>query len=130
MIRVNVKPLSVNRAWLGRRRKSKEYRLYEEFLHKNLPTKAAIPKRGKLVAYYRAGFSNAGNDWDNFIKPFQDILGKQYGFNDNRIQFAIVEKCAVPKGEEFLEFSFAKYSNKKMQEVIDTYKEVFNVEDI
>jgi len=43
-------------------------------------------------------------DWDNPIKPFQDILQKRYGFNDKDIFRAVVEKVKTHKGEEFVYF--------------------------
>ena len=103
MQRIPVKPLTVNRAWKGRRFKTDEYKAFEIHVKSKLK-KMDIPE-GELEITLNWGFSNYGaSDWDNPIKPFQDCLQKCLGFNDNRIKRAIVEKFKVPKGEEYIEF--------------------------
>ena len=99
---LNIKPLSVNDAWQGRRVKSKEYRSYEADILKLL--RPMVIPEGPLELYLKWGFSSAGSDWDNPIKPFQDCLQKKYNFNDNRVVRAITEKVKVKKGDEFIEF--------------------------
>tara|TARA_R110000851_G_scaffold283661_1_gene437232 strand:- start:271 stop:594 length:324 start_codon:yes stop_codon:yes gene_type:complete len=99
---LNIKPLSVNDAWQGRRVKSKKYRNYEADILKLL--RPMIVPEGPLELYLKWGFSSAGSDWDNPIKPFQDCLQKKYDFNDNRVVKAITEKVKVKKGDEFIEF--------------------------
>jgi Holliday junction resolvase RusA-like endonuclease len=106
---LNIKPLSVNDAWQGRRVKSKKYRQYESDILKLLRP-MAVPD-GPLELYLKWGFSSAGSDWDNPIKPFQDCLQKKYDFNDNRVARAVTEKVKVKKGEEFIEFSIKKLEN-------------------
>jgi hypothetical protein len=44
-------------------------------------------------------------DWDNPIKPTQDIIAKKYGFNDRRILKGTVIKNVVKKGEGYFTFS-------------------------
>lgn len=101
-MRLDIKPLSVNEAWRGRRVKTQKYRNYERDILKLLrPIK--IPG-GPLELYLKWGFSSAGSDWDNPIKPFQDCLQKKYDFNDNRVVRALTEKVKVKRGEEFIEF--------------------------
>jgi Holliday junction resolvase RusA-like endonuclease len=108
MITLNIKPLSVNSAWLGRRFKSKEYKRYTKDVNLLLPPSMDVPE-GKLTVYYNFYFSNAGSDWDNAIKQITDIVCKKYGFNDNRIYKGIVEKFIVPKGSECIKFEFKSY---------------------
>lgn len=102
MIKIGIKPLSVNATWKGRRYKTKEYKAYERAILLSLP-KFPIPN-GKLKIYLEFGFSNKSSDWDNPIKPFQDILQKKYDFNDSRIYEAEVLKKIVPKGSEYVKF--------------------------
>ena len=59
---------------------------------------------GRLKIVLKFGFSSKLADWDNPIKPFQDILQKKYKFNDSQIYKAIVIKEIVKKGNEFIEF--------------------------
>lgn len=73
-----------------------------------LPKAAEIPE-GLLVAHYEFGVSNSASDWDNGVKPFQDVLQKKYGFDDRRIFRAVVEKVKVKKGSEYIKFSFSPY---------------------
>lgn len=54
--------------------------------------------------YYEFGMSNSQSDWDNPIKPLQDILQKRYNFNDKDIYEANVKKVKVKKGEEYIKF--------------------------
>ena len=90
MIKVDVKPLSVNKAWQGRRFKTPEYKAYEKHLLLILP-RADVPQ-GPLKAFYEFGQSNSLADWDNPIKAFQDVLQKKYGFNDRDILEAHVKR--------------------------------------
>ena len=103
MIKINIKPLSVNDAWKGKKFKTPKYNKYIRDLLLLLP-KMEVPT-GKLIARYEFGFSSRGSDWDNPVKPLQDILQKKYGFNDSLIYEAKVIKKIVPKGEEYLKFS-------------------------
>ena len=101
-MRVNIKPLSVNEVWQGRRFKTPIYKKYENELLFMLP-KIKIPE-GKLELTIVFGFSSSASDWDNPIKPFQDILQKRYSFNDSRVYKATIIKEIVKKGQEFIEF--------------------------
>ena len=102
-MRINIKPLSVNQVWQGRRFKTPIYKKYENELLFMLP-KLEIPE-GKLQLTIIFGFSSSASDWDNPIKPFQDILQKRYGFNDSRVYKATIIKEIVKKGQEFIEFN-------------------------
>lgn len=100
---IKIKPLSVNKCWQGKRYKTIDYKRFEKDALLLLPKKLEIPK-GKLKIYIKWGFSSSASDYDNPIKPFQDILQLKYKFNDNRIFKAIIEKEIVKKGDEFIEF--------------------------
>lgn len=106
--KVNIKPLSVNEAWQGRKFKSPKYKVYEqELLYKLPPTKInwdKLPIELSLVV----GLSNMASDIDNIVKPFVDVLQKKYEFNDKYIFRLIVEKKLVVKGAEFIEFYIKK----------------------
>lgn len=101
-----VKPLSVNNCWQGKRFKTPEYKAYEKMLLYLLP-KITVPE-GKLKISFVFGFSSSASDWDNPIKPLQDILQKKYGFNDKNIHEATVKKVLVKKGQEFFEFEITE----------------------
>jgi predicted transcriptional regulator with HTH domain len=100
--RVEIKPLSVNSAWRGRRFKTPEYSKYERDLLFILP-RIAMPEPPYQI-YFKFGFSSASSDWDNCVKTTQDILSKKYKFNDKLIKRAVVEVEQVKKGYEYFEF--------------------------
>lgn len=103
-----IKPLSVNQAWQGRRFKSPKYKEFESRVLGLLPTDVEIPE-GKLTITLKWGVSSPLFDWDNPIKPFQDILQKKYDFNDNRVFRAIIDKELVKRGEEYISFNIEKW---------------------
>lgn len=101
-MKVQIKPLSVNDAYRGRRFQSKDYICYCTDLLRLLP-KMVIPE-GPLQIKLVFGLSNKASDIDNPVKPFVDVLQKAYGFNDKMIYKLDVEKKIVKKGEEFIDF--------------------------
>ena len=101
-ITVNIKPMSVNEAWKGKRYKTNEYKQYTTDLMWLLP-KIKLPEPPYQIRF-EFGFSNTLSDWDNPVKPTQDILCKKYGFDDRLIRKAVVETDIVPKGEEYFVF--------------------------
>ena len=103
MNRINIKPLSVNKAWKGERYKTDEYKAYQSKLLWTLPNNVVIPNP-PFEIYFKFGFSSASSDWDNPVKPLQDILSKKYNFNDKLIKRAVVETEKVKKGNEYFEF--------------------------
>jgi Holliday junction resolvase RusA-like endonuclease len=101
-MRIEVKPLSVNDAWKGRRYRTDDYKQFQKLVAVMLKPKK-VPE-GKLKLTLVFGFSSTGSDIDNGVKPFLDCLQKKYLFNDNRIYKMDVEKVDVEKGNEFIEF--------------------------
>ncbi len=107
MIKINIKPLSVNACWQGRRYKNALYKIYEKQVLSMLPytiDKITPP----LCVYYEFGFSNMNSDLDNSIKPFQDLLQKKYNFNDREIYKILAIKNIVKKGDEYIKFSISQ----------------------
>jgi Holliday junction resolvase RusA-like endonuclease len=80
---IPIKPLTVNRAYQGRRFRAPELLAYQQELSYRLPA-MEIP-RGKLEVKYVFGVSSRNSDMDNCVKAFQDALAEQYGFNDRDI---------------------------------------------
>lgn len=96
---INIKPLSINKAWQGRRFKTKEYKVYETELSALLPSLNVPNDKIKIeVTFY---FKNSLSDIDNPLKPFLDILQKKYGFNDRNIYELNVKKEIGEDGIEF-----------------------------
>ena len=101
-MRVDIKPLSVNVCWQGKRFKTPKYKAYEVELIHLLPNIKLT--NGLLHLNVVFGLSSKLNDIDNGLKPFIDILQKKYGFNDRDIYKLTVEKEIVKKGKEFIEW--------------------------
>lgn len=120
--KVKIKPLSVNKAWKGRRFRTDEYKAYKEHLMLILPKNIVVPAEGKIMLTLVFGFSNEASDCGNPLKLFEDILCVKYGFNDNRVYAHRLVKIVVPKGEEFIAFSIESISEedyeKSLKEVL------------
>ena len=94
MIKVDVpcEPFSVNKAFQGRRFKTKECKHWESYFQMLLPKKTMV--MGKVSVRYRFFLKNhAMVDFDNLIKIMQDNLVKAgYIEDDRKIYRAYVEK--------------------------------------
>lgn len=102
-MRLNIKPLSVNQAWQGKRFKTDNYKRYE-YLCLMMLGPFNVPS-GKLKLDLLFGLSSKACDTDNPVKCFQDILSKKYTFDDKRIYELSVKKVDVKKGQEFIEWN-------------------------
>lgn len=109
MTEIKIKPLSVNKAWQGRRYKTSDYRAYEQELWYLLPNKNI--SQGEIQIDIEIGVQKL-YDIDNCLKPFLDILQKKYNFNDNMIGRLIIEKKIVKKGGEYIKFLIKPYKIK------------------
>ncbi len=119
-MKIKIKPLSINECFKGRRFKTDSYKIYEKTLLLLLP-KLNIPKGIKLHLTIIVGYSSSGSDLDNCCKPFQDILSKNYSFNDNQIYKLSMIKEIVKKGNEYIDFDIQEYS--ELNQLLD--KELF-----
>ena len=108
---LDIKPMSVNEAYKGEVRISPTYTAYKHKVRCKL-LEMDIPYSEKYLIKINFGLSNNSADWDNPIKPFQDILQTKYKFNDKVIFKGIIEKWIVPKGYEFIEFKIEPYEQK------------------
>ena len=109
MVKIKIKPLSVNEVWKGRRFKTDKYKIYETAVMLLLPKIKIVepPYRLNLIV----GFSNKASDIDNILKPFLDILQKKYGINDKHIEVLHIEKQIVKKNNEFICFELLHNKN-------------------
>jgi hypothetical protein len=102
-IKIDIKPLSVNEAYKGKRYKTNDYKRYEIAVLSLLPKKYDLPEPPYEIRF-TFGFSSHASDWDNCIKATQDIISKKYKFNDKLIKRGVVEVDNVPKGSEYFTF--------------------------
>lgn len=103
-VKINIKPLSINEAFQGRRFKTEKYKKYEKELLLLLPKNFKLPPPPYYIIF-EFGFSNKASDLDNPIKVMQDILQKKYKFNDKDIYKAEITKKIVKKGGEYILFN-------------------------
>ena len=99
---LDIKPLSLNCAYRGRRFTTPELKSFKQAIYFLAP-KITIPK-GKLKVKFIFGVSSKNADGDNLIKCVQDSLAEKYNFNDKQIYRWEVEKIDVKKGSEYIEF--------------------------
>ncbi len=108
--RVDIKPLSVNEAWQGRRFRSNKYKAYRWDVWGKLPDQDKIEVPAKIWLRLEFGFANRASDIDNGLKPFIDILQKKYNFDDKNIFQLDVKKITVERpAKPFITFEILKY---------------------
>jgi Holliday junction resolvase RusA-like endonuclease len=110
VIKLEIKPMSTNRAWKGKRFKTDEYKIFERSMLLILPKIKLTEAPYEVI--YEFGYSNKANDIDNSIKQTTDILQKKYLFNDKEIYKMVVEKVIVPKGKEYIKFEIKTLTKK------------------
>lgn len=101
---IKIKPLSVNRAWKGKRYKTEEYDRYIKSVLLLLPNKMIFPDPKNIKLAIEFGFSSKASDCSNPIKLFEDCLVKKYGVDDRYINELHVFKAIVKKGSEYIKF--------------------------
>ena len=106
-MKVDIKPLSVNECFQGRRFKTPKYKSYEK--HLLLLLKPLEVPKGQLKLNITFGLSSKLSDIDNPLKAFIDILQKKYLFNDRDIFELNIKKDLVPKGYEYIDFKITPY---------------------
>lgn len=105
--RINIKPLSVNDAWKGRRYRTDQYKNWTRTFSVYSKKEECFP--GPLSIKITFGFSSSGSDIDNPLKPLLDCLQRQKGFNDNQISELYVKKVKVSKGCEYIDYSISPF---------------------
>lgn len=107
---LNIKPFSVNEAWQGKRFRTPAYKRFTRDVISILPIRKLPTPPYFLVLEF--GVSSKAADWDNPIKPFQDILQQRYGFNDRDVMAGFARKKLVAKGEEYIYWDIITFDEK------------------
>jgi len=102
---INIRPLSVNRAWQGKRFKTKAYKQYERDVLFLLKAGTSPPPPYKIDIEF--GFTSVLSDIDNPVKCFMDILQKKYGINDRDVYEINLRKRIVYKNG-YIKFSICQ----------------------
>ena len=106
---IQIKPLSVNEAFQGRRFKTDKYKQWIENSIIQLKS-IQIPESQKLTLIITFGVSSKASDIDNPLKPLLDLIQRKYGINDNRFYKLQVTKEIVKKGKEFIKFDIQEFN--------------------
>lgn len=109
-LNIQARPLSVNEAWQGRRFKTPKYEAYEKELFFLLSKEdRTTPIEGMVMIHYRFFFKNhKARDFDNPVKPLQDILVKIGVLKDDRyIYRALIDK--IPSETDRIEIDIYPY---------------------
>lgn len=97
---INIKPISTNRLYQGRRYRTKNYKDWMDFAIISTPKKKMIKDKVSVFLdfYYRYA---ARSDIDNFLKGVLDMLCKKGWIEDDRfIYFLQVRKFIVKTEKE------------------------------
>lgn len=104
MHKINVKPLSLNKAYRGRRFITQETQQFKDAMFYLLPQTLDVDFISPMQITLEFGVSSHNADGDNCIKMAQDSIADKYNFNDKLIFKWVVEKIKVPKGQEYIAF--------------------------
>ena len=102
--KLNIKPLSINEAFKGRKFRTDKYDLFIKNCLLQLPKTIIIPDESNIKLAIEFGFSSKASDIDNCCKTFIDCLVKKYGVDDRFIYELHVFKEIIKKGEEYILF--------------------------
>ena len=105
--RLNIKPLSVNSAYRGRRFKTPLYSAWKKQIMTMFPD-MPIPTPPYEIRF-KFGFSSKASDIDNPVKSLMDCLSEYYGFNDKLVRRIVIDSEIVGRGNEYCEFEILKY---------------------
>jgi len=110
-LKINIKPISINIAFQGRRFKTKKAKDFEQELFYILPKKNMI--KGWVEINYKLYLKNwKMTDGDNCIKIMQDTLVKKgYIEDDRKIMRYVIEK--IPSEKDRVEVEIKEYVNRK-----------------
>lgn len=103
MIKLNIKALSVNEAYKGRRFRTPKHDAFKTAIKYLLPSHYDLPKPPYCIEFI-FGVSSQLSDGDNLVKCAQDSIADRYGFNDRLIKKWIIEVEQTEKGKEFIKF--------------------------
>lgn len=101
---INIKPLSVNEAFKGRKFRTDKYDSFIKKMLLELPKTIDIPNIENIKLAIEFGFSSKNSDIDNCCKSFIDCLVKKYKVDDRYIYEMHVFKSIVTKGNEYIKF--------------------------
>lgn len=115
-IKLKINPLSVNKAWRGRKFKTKAYEIFERDVANSLPFyEGEEITKSEVFVYYIFYVKNYGNaDTFNMEKTLSDMLVKRGYLKDDRyIRAGYVRKERVKEyADERIEIKISPYTGQ------------------
>ena len=110
MYQIDIQPLSVNRAFQGRRYKTPEYNQYSIVINAFLARLQLprIPDGQPFYLYLEFGISKL-QDASNGIKLFEDVLCSHMGINDRNVMALFVRKVVTKKKDCYIRFNIFEH---------------------
>lgn len=108
MKRIDLKPLSVNDAWRGRKFSTPAKKTYEKRVKQELEGCILEDCVAPYEIHFVFGIPKL-QDWDNCVKVTQDIVCEHFWINDRDIYRATVEKIPVKAWQEYWEVEILTY---------------------
>lgn len=107
-MKIEIKPISVNRCWQGRRYKTKEYAEWRREFGYLIPARSPKLRFNESLALdvvFGLKYPKKA-DLDNFIKPFLDACVENGIIQDDRLVYEIIAKKVKTDGKEYIAFNF------------------------
>lgn len=115
-IKLEVSPLTVNRAWQGQRFKTKEYKSFEDEVCYRLPFSKEKHDKTELFVHYVYYIKNyALSDTSNLEKTLSDMLVKRGYLLDDRYIKAIYQRKEKTSGPEYIEILIEPYTGQDIK---------------
>ena len=120
MYHIPVQAMSQNKAFVGKRSKSKEYKVYERTIMTYLSTfqLPTVKNREKFYLFFEAGVPTR-QDASNMIKPLEDIISKYIGVDDRHVMAIYCRKVVTRKEDSYIKFNIFT-SEHELIEAINT----------
>ena len=120
MHKIPIQPLSINKAYFGKRIKTKDYREYEVVLHAFFKTLdlPKIEKKERFYLYLEFG-ATYRQDCSNGVKLFEDCLCKFLGVDDRDVMAIFIRKVITKKVDSFIKFNIFATEHELIRAVSD-----------
>jgi len=96
-----IKPLSVNKAWQGKRFKTSEYKQFEKDFSMLIKAQKMKKHLGCVRIDIGFSFKNSLSDIDNCLKPIFDVLVKNEIIKDDRFIVRLNVSKSISKNDFF-----------------------------
>ena len=118
MYQIDIQPLSVNKAFQGRRYKTREYNQYSMVLSAFL-ARLQLPKipEGEPFYLYLEFGTTKQQDASNGIKLFEDVLCEHMGINDRNVMAIFVRKVITKRSDSYIRFNIFEHEYDLLQAV-------------